>query len=291
MNFYDVLAAKNWSGGIPTTNFFDLLFAQSISGEQWQVYEGTLPATISANGDDMKLYQIFGATGGVGDRTVSIFNFSENAQGDGYISNSILRDDGISAAAAFFVSAYLPIGQEQSYVYYTNVFRSTRGVIEFYKYDNGNYEFISRVSQQAVPPPVLSEYDPTKAAVVTAPSEATHMRINVDKWASQFYIVEGTTSPEKYVPYGYEVDISTSDGTSATVTPIYIGSDPLGKDEYVDYETQKVYRIINGALTPTDPPVSLPALPTCEGTTIISFAGQSVAPEKVYFEYQGGKQP
>ena len=41
-------------------------------------------------------------------------------------------------------------------------------------------------------------------------------------------------------------------------------------------------------LKPVDPPVPLPALPTCEGTTIISFAGQSVAPEKVLLEYKKG---
>ena len=70
MNFYDVLAAEKWDGGIPTINFFDLLFAQSMGGgEQWETYEGTLPATINANGDNMKQYQIYGNTGGVGDVT------------------------------------------------------------------------------------------------------------------------------------------------------------------------------------------------------------------------------
>jgi hypothetical protein len=39
--------------------------------------------------------------------------------------------------------------------------------------------------------------------------------------------------------------------------------------------------MIDGVLTPTDPPVALPALPTAEGTTIIDYVGQSVAPEKV----------
>lgn len=38
MNFYDVLAAENWSGGIPTTNFFDLLFAQYMSGKKPIIY-------------------------------------------------------------------------------------------------------------------------------------------------------------------------------------------------------------------------------------------------------------
>jgi hypothetical protein len=77
---------------------------------------------------------------------------------------------------------------------------------------------------------------------------------------------------------------------AATVTPIYIGNDTLDKDEYVDYQAGKIYRMIDGTLTPTDPPVPLPALPTWEGETIIDYVGQSVAPEKVYFEYQGGKQ-
>jgi hypothetical protein len=44
--------------------------------------------------------------------------------------------------------------------------------------------------------------------------------------------------------------------------------------------------MIDGVLTPTDPPVTLPALPTVEGTTIIDYVGQSVAPEKVLLKYR-----
>lgn len=53
--------------------------------------------------------------------------------------------------------------------------------------------------------------------------------------------------------YGYKLDMATSDGTSATTTPIYIGDEPLYGDEYVDYGEQKVYRrtenLFNGELT------------------------------------------
>lgn len=104
-------------------------------------------------------------------------------------------------------------------------------------------------------------------------------------------IVEGTTAPATCIPYGYEVDMSVSDGTTSTTTPIYIGDTALQKDGYVDYQAQKVYRMINGVLTPTDPPIPLPALPTCKGETVVDYAGGGTAPEKVYFEYQGGKQP
>ena len=75
MNFYDVLAAEKWDGGIPTINFFDLLFAQSMGGEQWRVYEGTLPATLNANGSDLRQYQVWGNTGGVGDKTENLFDY------------------------------------------------------------------------------------------------------------------------------------------------------------------------------------------------------------------------
>ena len=73
---------------------------------------------------------------------------------------------------------------------------------------------------------------------------------------------------------------------AATVTPIYIGNEPLEKDEYVDYQAEKVYRMINGVLTPTDPPVSLPVLPTCEGTTIVDYAGSGTVPEKAFLKYR-----
>jgi hypothetical protein len=81
-------------------------------------------------------------------------------------------------------------------------------------------------------------------------------------------------SPDKYQPY------------SNTTTPIYIGDEPLGKDEYVDYQAGKVYRMINGTLTPTDPPVTLPALPTAEGETVVDYAGSGTSPEKVLLKYR-----
>lgn len=74
---------------------------------------------------------------------------------------------------------------------------------------------------------------------------------------------------------------------SSTTTPIYIGDTPLGEDEYVSFKEQKVYRMVNGVLTPTDPPVPLPALPTVDGTNIVDYAGQSAAvPSRFYAKYR-----
>jgi hypothetical protein len=374
MNFYDVLAAKNWDGGIPTINFFDLLFAQSISGEQWQVYEGTLPATFNANGSDMRQYQIWGNTGGVGDRTVQLFD--KDTALDGYK----IISDGIQENENWCISDFIPVESNT-----------------LYKSQNSGGLVLSYTDKSSQPTRLGGTLNRNG---VTTLSETKFIKTNclISQKASCI-VAKSDDLPETFVPFGYEVDMSTSDGTNATTTPIYIGDEPLDKinnyADYVDYKAQKIIRAIKkyvltgdegweknagstasrdyfrwvfapmfycvrhilrcshfiqksittsttnvgvdvfesssvkgevlairpanvqtttladftawlaeqyAAGTPvtvwcalttaeeTDPPVPLPALPTCEGTTIVDYAGSGTAPEKVYFEYQGGKQ-
>jgi hypothetical protein len=90
-------------------------------------------------------------------------------------------------------------------------------------------------------------------------------------------LTEGSTAPTSYVPYYHNEE------------NIYIGSDPLAEDEYVDFGEQKIYRMVNGTLTPTDPPVPIPALPTIDGETIIDYNPSetpAVEPEKMYVKYK-----
>lgn len=53
-----------------------------------------------------------------------------------------------------------------------------------------------------------------------------------------FMVVEGSTAPKSYEPYGYKLPILSN----STITNIYIGDTPLAKDEYVDSTTGKIYR-------------------------------------------------
>lgn len=69
---------------------------------------------------------------------------------------------------------------------------------------------------------------------------------------------------------------------------IYIGSTKLSEEEYVDFESQKVYRYVDSVLTPQDPPVPLPPISTYIGENNISV-DTTVQPEKVACEYQGWK--
>jgi hypothetical protein len=379
MNFYDVLAAEKWNGGIPTINFFDLLFAQFIGGEAWGTYEGTLPATINANGDDMRQYQIYGNTGGVGDKTVQLFDKNATDTDNGYVSGAYIRSDGATSVSVhWMITEYIEINQNENYT----LDKLNGGVAAYCLYDSAkNYISGSNYNDESTITFNSGNAKYIRFSVVINPELSAY---NLDVLT----FTEGTTPPETFVPFGYEVDISTSDATSNTTTPIYIGDDPLEKDEYVDYAEQKIYHInnlwditaedfenssiISGAakgfvitglipnteytlsssiprktdaanlwfnggstvnngvwdgnsrtstsnengeviiyyreteltnygkywyrlvetlnpyLPPTDPPVTLPALPTAEGTTIIDYVGQSVAPEKVLLEYKKG---
>lgn len=283
MNFYDVLAAKNWDGGIPTMNFFDLLFAQYMGGgEAWETYEGTLPATINANGDDMRQYQVYGATGGVGDdsgtafgyevdigvKSVNLFDKSSAVVYNAYISTGDIWTNSANAKS-------IKIRVKPSTTYTISTFK----VLSIFRIAESDDENVEPGSSSAVTGTIrLTNVMNTTFRTTSTAKVLIFQGDNNDyqDWINSLMIKEGNVIPTKHQPY-YN-----------TVTPIYIGDDPLDKDEYIDYQAGKIYRMINGTLTPTDPPVPLPALPTCEGTTIVDYAGSGTAPEKVLLEYKKG---
>lgn len=193
MNFYDVLAAEKWDGGIPTINFFDLLFAQSISGEQWQVYEGTLPATINANGSDLRQYQIYGNTGGVGDRTENILDESTLVKG----FYTVLGDKIIIFPGSSGSTVYRSLRQSFVPGTYTISFE--------------NNVYIARVIVDGVMSENVAE-DISSYTVTTQTGDiGFSMRRAVSSampWNNNpTMLTEGSTAPASYVPFGYEVDM------------------------------------------------------------------------------------
>jgi hypothetical protein len=80
--------------------------------------------------------------------------------------------------------------------------------------------------------------------------------------------------------------MTISDGNTTQTILIYIGENKLNRNEYVSFSEQKIYRDDNGTLTPTDPPVSLPEIPTIDGTTIIDYDGD-LKPSQMYVKYKG----
>ena len=85
------------------------------------------------------------------------------------------------------------------------------------------------------------------------------------------YTVYGTSAGagiacESGEPEGYKIPL-TNNSTDYT---LYIGSSKLGAEEYVDYADGKIYKMVEGVLTPTDPPSPLPAISATQGENILS---------------------
>lgn len=76
---------------------------------------------------------------------------------------------------------------------------------------------------------------------------------------SDIMIVKGSTAPDHYIPHRYESNYD-----------LFIGDSKLGKEEYLDYQEQKIYKMISGVLTPVDLPAPLPPIPTYKGENALS---------------------
>ena len=68
---------------------------------------------------------------------------------------------------------------------------------------------------------------------------------------------------------GYKLPLKVTSNGTTTDYPVYIGDSQLMAEEYVDYAEQKIYKLVDGVLTPTDPPVPLPDIALPQGTVTI----------------------
>lgn len=71
-------------------------------------------------------------------------------------------------------------------------------------------------------------------------------------------------------PAGYKIPLTIMSGEQSSDYNLYIGDSKLGEEEYVDFKEQKIYKMIDGTLTPTDPPIALPSISTSQGENTLS---------------------
>ena len=107
---------------------------------------------------------------------------------------------------------------------------------------------------------------------VTTPQGCVYMCVSREQQLRTMVIM-GDEIPGNYIPY------------HRTDTPIYIGDTQLTKDEYVSYSEGKIYKKVNDTLTPQDPPVPLPQLPTFSDTDTVLDYEETPAPEEVWVKY------
>lgn len=259
------------------TEITGLYFGDTEIWAAWAEYDGTLPATYSANGSTLVDYRIYGECSGVGDDSGTAYGYevdmcvksenmyNKNSEGNirGYISTNGVLHPSTQYGDNVLISEKIPVTPGEKYVMCNAVISGSGNGAAFY---NDNDSVVSSFA-------IIAKQNYT----LTAPSNAKYFRSTViyGSDGNTFMFIAGDEYPSAFIPY------------SRTNIPIYIGSDPLGEDEYVSFKEQKIYRMSGGVLTPTDPPVALPQLPTVDGTTITDYAGQSAAvPSRFVAKYR-----
>ena len=212
------LAAKDITG---------LYFADTELFTVWGEYDGTLPATYSANGSTLADYRVYGAAGGVGDRTENLFDYqtmTDNTNNIGFLNT----DGSVTATSAWRYTKAIPVTGRS----FTLKLKESGGDACLCFYDN-NDVLISGIKYNYINP-----------ISYTVLNDVSYIRFSYKKTATTdiAMLVSGSTAPTEYIPYGYKVDMSVSDGTTSTTKTIYIGDTPLGEDEYIDYASGKIIR-------------------------------------------------
>lgn len=194
-----------------------LTYVKSVKFNTMKTVEGQVPLTVEGIGQRLEDYKIYGAEGGVGDRTKNLYTGEFNKQNAKF-------DEPIPAGTVISVSA------------------SSKG------YDANDATKKLRIRFWATDGKQVTNFYPTL--------DSTGTKIKFDKlsftkdiasyWltglnAEDIQIEVGPVHTD-YEPYGYRVDIKVNNDTSK----IYI-KEQLGVDDYIDFENRKV--VIGGVKT------------------------------------------
>lgn len=184
----------------------------------WGEYEGTLPATLNANGDDMRQYQVYGATGGVGDRTENLYDKNNDSMNFiGYINNDTLKVIESSVGSFSIIVPVEPnttytivkpatsrfrVGLFTSYPNVGNVATAIYGNRDGDGIDYGTSLTFTTSNNTNYVLTFIRNYDDTSTT---------------NELMKNFTVVcKGSTAPASYEPYGYKLDMGVK---SANLCP------------------------------------------------------------------------
>lgn len=261
-------------------------------------YTGALPTTINADGNVLLDYRIYGNTVqngtptpenpimpiGCGERTENLFDINSL-----YSTVIVQGQTFTKPASAYFFDVFsgsdggsTPMNLQKSIPVtsgtYTLSFEESETKIAVVFSDGETQTVIAGSSSVT-----LRTFDVSSDGYISIRCENPAV-CSVKK----LQIIKGSTAPTSYIPYGYKLPMTVGDGNTVQTTPVYIGENTLDANEYVSYSDGKIYRMVDGTLTPTDPPVPLPNIPTIKGETIIDYDGDP-KPSQVYVKYKGKK--
>lgn len=222
-------------------DFEEIYFGDKQIFSIWAELESPPPITILAAGEPLIDYRIYGNTENgesVGERTESgeptgyklpmvsrtenLFDKNAKDTAKGYENGKVLRPNGsspvVSGEEQYITTEYIAIPNNATNLTLVKNSPSTLSGICFY---DTNKEYISGKSNKTS----------TKHDVISCPTGAVYFRAAIFKqYIDEAMVVSGSTAPTEYIPYYRDEE------------NIYIGSDPLAEDEYVDFGEQKVYK-------------------------------------------------
>lgn len=240
-------------GRIPVGRKVDIpayLMAKAASGGGIQEITGALPLYVRSRASQiLKNYIIYGTASGAGVETENLFDYTAKDTENGFEIYKFIRVDGsIGDSGNHYVSEYIEI--EPNTVYSLCQPRA-QPIVSMCFYNSEKSVISTKAEKNAI-------------TTVVSPISAKYVRLTIIRfYQADIMFIEGSTLPDHYIPHGYKLPLKVTSNGTTTNYPIYIGDSKLGEEEYVDYEEQKVYKLVDGVLTPTDPPVPLPdiALP------------------------------
>jgi hypothetical protein len=231
----DVLLAMS---NIPVSDPIAEIWGRQMQGGYKIIeYTGALPITISANGEVLIDYRIYGASGGVGEPT-------ESGEPVGYklpmvISTQNLLPDNISQFGNGYINTYGSVSpqdttRKEKYSDYISIAPNTSYTFAMTNGFPGN----PSGSLDAMPWRTIAFYRQNKTLIVRSPEQTYDAQkpfpFTVTSPSGAFFVrVSWRSFGSEECPV-----LVTNRG----IYSVYIGDTPLGEDEYVDYGEQKVYK-------------------------------------------------
>ena len=233
--------------------------------------EGTLPLTVDGVGQRLEDYKIYGAEGGVGNKTKNLFDISRWS-GNQKVKKTTLSDyPGIEFMC--YVDGSITITftadfKENTQYTFTILMRREAGStaqrtnLQFY-YTDGTTQNCT------IPKDTLKTFTSTAGKTIQSIKSSSSYSADTYLDLSVTQIEEGTKATA-FEPSGYVIPFGAND----TVSKVYIGMEQLGPDDYIDYENRKF--VIGGVSTLME----LPEIHLSNGTNIIDVY-TAVKPSKM----------
>lgn len=265
-------------------------------------YTGTLPATLTGTkAGYLQRYKVYGnSLNGqeCGERTANLFNLDRQPSNTWtldtayYINGGVANDKTVNpslvtieingneltvsspSASSRGAGFIVPVNPSTSYTISCNTSGASVG-------DTESVIVFGFITQNGT----ITRYDAARGSnpihTLTTNNDEYYVYLVFRKMSgtltySDIMLVEGSIAPTSYIPYGYKLPLTSG----STPVDIYIGDDTLSTEEYADSGTGKVYRMVSDTLTPVDPPVPFPQIPTTANSTTISWAGEGLAPSQ-----------